>query len=71
MLSLRIMLYAVVGVYCGWSALGALRSGHILIVYPKREFSRGRNPVPYWFAVCVHLAFAVLCVSGVISILSR
>jgi hypothetical protein len=43
----------------------------MLIVYPKREFSRSLNPVPYWFAVCVHIAFAVLCVSGVISILSR
>ncbi len=64
----HIIVFAL-GVYAGWLALRALRSGEVTlhVRYNRdRRFSRRANPVGYWTVVCWYLLLAAVTASGIV-----
>lgn len=66
---LTAVVVAALGLYFGWSALGALRSGEITLYvrYNRdRHFSRRVNPAAYWIVVSLYLMFGAVAAAGIV-----
>jgi hypothetical protein len=66
---LQVGFLAMLALYLGITAIGALRSGEITVYvrYNRdRRVWRRRQPAAYWIAVGGYLLFAVACAFGIV-----